>query len=84
MKFKTHQEIDDHYRKKGVDVDKLKQEESQVGDCLDIAIKKVRGRWGFLKRLFTPIYGPGLGNMNSEIEAEFNKLTKEYYNEHPI
>lgn len=31
MRFKTHQQIDDHYAKQGLDIPKLKREEQAVG-----------------------------------------------------
>ena len=31
MRFKTHQEVDDHYAKQGLDIPKLKREEQAVG-----------------------------------------------------
>ncbi len=34
-KFKTHEEIDEHYRKQGVDVGKLNDEFNQVGAVLE-------------------------------------------------
>lgn len=73
MRFETHKEIDDYYRKQGVDVDKLNRELKETGLILDKAIKNVRGRWGFFKRLFTPTF-KGLGRMHPEIHKEFAKL----------
>ena len=78
--FRTHQEIDNHYRALGVDVDKLNREVEECGILIDKAIENVRKRKTFFQRLFWKPYGSvfkPLGYLDQEVEKEIIKLKKD-------
>lgn len=84
-RFKTHQEIDNHYRAQGVDVDKLNREMDCIGTLMKMARKNVKKKRGFLDHFFvvlaTEFPFPALGYTHPEEEAEYERLSKKYLKE---
>ena len=74
MEFKTHQEIDEHYRKQGVDVDALQKEFEEVKNLHDKAIKNIRKRKWFFGIFWSPFQG--FGRYKPEVYQEIKRIEK--------
>ena len=78
--FRTHQEIENHYRNQGVDIDRLNREMKCIGIVMKMARVNIKKRRGFLKHFFiilkTEFPFPMLGYTHPEEEAEYQRLEK--------
>ena len=74
MRFKTHQEIDEHYAKQGLDVSKLQKEYSEMYDKLQEAICIVRKR-KWIRFFYYNAY-LGFGRLKPEVEIVYQDLKK--------